>query len=470
MAHQPGLEVLVPPSDPEIISKNHSTSRNTYTDLAPEVVPVELLHHQSHRPEAILARKDHEKVSAIVTSEESSYALGNPAPGYSKYLHGRHRRLLTLSGIGIFILIIVAAVVGGVVGSKRNDTSSVSPIATPGTPTSSASLPKSTVTPPRPLQSNSGLAVAGWRTQDEFFNLRIFYQDQDDGLKFSEYKSDGAGWGGTTKVDREDILSNTTLGATVILEMNPPQYELFFLNTSSLVTGNNFRDRVTKITGDVDSIDGYPILAHSKSRLSTFWPYVALQKPNETLHIVNWVGIDPTAWQNQTLGIDALEGSSLAILPLSSSYQAPYHTALVYRRPDGVLSLHSLEYGSAGSELLTVDIGGSYPSSFGSFAVARENDPNNGTNIYILYQTESNDLEYVYYRGDSWKRGPSSDVLKNADPGTDITCLTESIWDGLAVMSPKYDMSRCFFYSGGRIKQVHFNGTGWTEAETVPYP
>lgn len=139
----------------------------------------------------------------------------------------------------------------------------------------------------------------------------------------------------------------------MICHRNQPQYELFFKNTSSLVTGNNFRDRVTKFNGDFDSIDGYPILAHSKSRLSTCWPYIALQKPNKTLHVVNWVGVDPNAWQNQTLGVDALEGSSLAILPLSSSYQAPYHVALVYRQPDGVLALHSLEYGSAGSELRT---------------------------------------------------------------------------------------------------------------------
>lgn len=260
-----------------------------------------------------------------------------------------------------------------------------------------------------------------------------------------------------------------TLLSNMMSYHDQPQYELFFQNTSSLVTGNNFRDRVTGIGGDFDSIDGFPILAHSKSRLVTCWPYIVLQKPNRTLSVVNWIGQNPTPWQNYSLGIDASKGSSLAILPLSKTYEDPYRSALVYRGSDGVLALHSLEYGTTGSELQTgwsylvilslsafltnwrllVDIGGSYLSSFGAFAVARENDPNNGTNIYILYQTESNDLEYVYNRGDSWKLGASSDVLKNADPSTDITCLTESIWDGLAVMSSKYDMSRCFFYSGG---------------------
>ncbi|KAI0971465.1 hypothetical protein F4678DRAFT_85102 [Xylaria arbuscula] len=466
MSDQPGLEVVVPGANPEVASQSHSTSQNryAYSDTSPEVVPIELLHRQSHRPEAIYALES-EKELITNASEERSHGLANLI---EKSFKGRHGRLI-LIGIGILILIVVGAVVGGVVGSRRSD--SVSSTATPGTPTSpSSSSPTSAVTSSRPIQSNSGLAVAGWRTQNDYFDFRVFYQDQDDDLRFSEYQSDGAGWGNSTKVDREDVMLNTTLGATVILEMNPPQYELFFHNTSSLVTGNNFRDRVTRLGGDFDSIDNYPLLAHTRSRLSTYWPYIVLQRPNGTLQVVNWIGTDPTLWKNQSLEIVASEGTSLAVIPLSSSYQAPYKAALVYRRTDGILALHSLEYGTAGSGLQTVEIGGSYESSFGAFAVARENDLNKGTNMYILYQTESNDLEYVYFKGDSWELGSSSDVLKNADPSTDITCLTESIWDGLAAMSSTYDMSRCYFYSRGQIKQVQFNGSLWTEAENIPYP
>ncbi|KAI0444553.1 hypothetical protein F4803DRAFT_243909 [Xylaria telfairii] len=464
---QPGLEVVAPQADLEVASQSRSTLQNSHThlDSSPEVVPIEYYHPQSHKPEANHALEVGEKGLISSSSEERNHGSANLTP---KFLKGRRGRFI-LIGIGVFILVVVAAVVGGVVGSRRSD--SVSSTATSGEPISSSpptssSSPTSTGTSSRPLQSNTGLAVAGWRTQNDFFTLRVFYQDQDDGLRFSEYNSDGAGWGASTKVDREDVLSNTSMGATAILQMNP--YELFFQNTSSLVTGNNFRDRVSGIGGDFDSIDGYPILTHPKSRLVTCWPYIVLQKPNKTLSVVNWIGQDPTPWQNYSLGIDASGGTSLAILPLSRTYQSPYHSALVYRGPDGVLALYSLEYATTGSQLQTVGIGGSYSSSFGAFAVARENDPNNGTNIYILYQTESNDLEYVYYRGDSWELGGTSDVLKNADPSTDITCLTESIWDGLAVMSSKYDMSRCFFYSGGRIKHVQFDGTAWTEAEIIP--
>ncbi|KAI0518044.1 hypothetical protein F5B22DRAFT_645293 [Xylaria bambusicola] len=340
MRDQPGLEVVVPRADLEVASQSYSTSQNhyAYSDISPEVVPIELLHRQSHRPEAIYAFGSEKEL------------INNPSG-----VRGHGLANLTEKSFNV-------------VGSRRSD--SVSSTAALGTPTSSSSSsPISGVTSSRPIQSNSGLAVAGWRTQNEFFNFRVFYQDQDDALRFSEYQSDGAGWGNSTKVNREDVMLNTTLGATIILENNPPQYELFFQNTSSLV------------------------------------PHCGETSPWTSSHL---------------------------------------------KEP--------------------LEIGGSYKSSFSAFTVAREKDLNNGTNMYILYQTESNDLDYVYSKGDSWELGSSSDVLKNADPSTDITFLTESIWDGKAVMSSTYDMSRCYFYSRGQIKQVKFNGSLWTEAENIPYP
>ncbi|KAJ2970914.1 hypothetical protein NUW58_g9557 [Xylaria curta] len=452
MADQPGLEVVVPPEQ-RTTSQFRSVSQNLRTslDTFPEVVPFELLNHRSLKPEAIPPFEEEGNGSISGPSGERNNGLTTLTP---KFLTGPYGRRI-LIGIGILIVAVVAAVVGGVIGSRRSN--SVSSTPTSGSTTPPPPPPTSTLTVSRPLQSNSGLAAAGWRTQGGFFNLRVFYQDEGDGLRFSEYKSDGSGWGNSTKVDRRDVLSNTTLGATAILDMSPPQYELFFQNTSYLVTGNNFRDGISPQGGLFDSIDERPILAHSKSRLTTYWPYVALQKPNLTLHVINWIGEVGNPWQNQSLGITALEGTSLAILPQSASYGYPYRAALIYRGPNGLLALHSLDnpwpFTASNQQGFLVTIGGAQSSSFGVFAVARKNDPNNATNIYILYQTASNDLEYVYYHGDSWKLGPASDALMNADASTDITCLSESIWFGKAVMSAKYDMSRCYFFSEGRIKE-----------------
>ncbi|KAI0182853.1 hypothetical protein EV127DRAFT_491251 [Xylaria flabelliformis] len=107
-------------------------------------------------------------------------------------------------------------------------------------------------------------------------------------------------------------------------------------------------------------------------------------------------------------------------------------------------------------------------SSFGAFAVARKGDTKNATDMYILYQNPSNDLEYSHYFGGSWEPGQVADALKNADPSTDITCLTEGIWPGSAAMSSAYDMSRCYFLSSGRVREVRFDGMAWTDMGEVP--
>ncbi|KAI1108975.1 hypothetical protein F5Y14DRAFT_434228 [Nemania sp. NC0429] len=473
---QPGLEVVVPPTDPEVASPSRSTLQNSHTplDAPPEVVPIEY-YDRSHRAEAIYPYGESaEEEAKGIPSEETSHGSASPA---ANFLNGR-RGLLILVGIAAFVLLAVSAVVGGVLGSRDREsaplttgtTSMTMTATTEGTQTSSPSSPESTGAPSHPRQSSPGLAVAGWRTSNESFTFRLFYQDKDDGLRFSEYNSGGVGWGNSTKVERADVLSNTSIGANVIMQVDPRQYEMFFLNTSYLITGNNFRDGFSNIGGDFDTIDQYPLRTHSESRLVSCWPYIVLQTPNMGLSVIHWLGHGPVAWQNFSLGIDASVGTSLAILPLTRTYFGPYYNAaVVYRGPGGGFALYSLEFGGTGSELETVGIGESASSAFGAFAVARENDSDYSTNIYILYQTESNDLAYIYNRGYSWELGVSSDVLKNADPSTDIACLTQSIWEGVAEMSSSYDMSRCFFYSGGRMKHVLFNGTAWVEGEAIPY-
>lgn len=81
-----------------------------------------------------------------------------------------------------------------------------------------------------------------------------------------------------------------------------------------------------------------------------YWPYTALQQPDLTLHIVEWTGVRGAEWQNQSLGINALEGTSLVIVPQSTSYDSPHTAALVYQRDAGLLALHSLEFGKIGYE------------------------------------------------------------------------------------------------------------------------
>ncbi|KAI0451618.1 hypothetical protein F5B21DRAFT_527882 [Xylaria acuta] len=453
MVDQPRLEAI-PSTHPE--AALHPLSRlrcfPTSSDAAPEAVPHELLDRQLLKPEVVQPLGEREKFFVGVASGETNSVLVDPTPT----LHtGPSKQQINIR-VGILVLVlvvVVASVVGGVIGSRHSGNNSST--ATSPLPTPSSSRPMSTLTPLHSPQPNSRLSASGWRTSGGFFNFRVFYQDQSDDIRFAD----------SEKVEREGILSTTGTGASSI-----PQLELFFLNKSSLLSGNNFREGTTPLGGLYDSIDEYPVPIHSKSRLGTYWPYIVMQKPDLSLHLVYYLLLNPVKgiWQNRSLGITAPEGTALAIVPLSSSYDDPYPAALIYRRNDGPLGLYSLNYNRTGYDSGAVTIDLPQTSSFGAFAVARGSNIKNATDIYILHQTASNDLEYVYYHGDSWQPGLASDALKNADPSTDITCLTEAVWFGYAVMSTAYDMSRCYFLSGGHIKEVGFDGAMWTDMGYVP--
>lgn len=88
--------------------------------------------------------------------------------------------------------------------------------------------------------------------------------------------------------------------------------------------------------------------------------------------------------------------------------------------------------------------------------------------IYAVYIDPENVMQYVAWSNNNWGNPTTHDALTGADNGTDITCLTEGIWDNRNQLSTKTDMSRCYFQSGGRIKEVMYNGTSWTVVGFLP--
>lgn len=159
----------------------------------------------------------------------------------STLTQGKSRRRLYIL-IVVLVLALIGAIVGGVVGglSRRNhdasseestsipvtSVASDSPTKTVVVDSSTSSTISSTPTPTATLQSlrpNSKLAVTGWRA-DGGFNIRLFYQDRKDNLRFSEYSSDEDSWSSSNKVLATDVMSGTPIGVGTHVPVDPVSF------------------------------------------------------------------------------------------------------------------------------------------------------------------------------------------------------------------------------------------------------
>ncbi|CAJ2510600.1 Uu.00g062250.m01.CDS01 [Anthostomella pinea] len=370
----------------------------------------------------------------------------------------RRRRVSVWIAVVVFLIAALAGGLAGGLSSRFGDSrSESSPAIAPAGNSSTPGLAGN-------IRSGSRLSIAGWRASSNTFNTHLFYQDRDDIFRHMEYSSDVDSWQGPRMATTYDALAKSPMACTSIMVDQPPQVELFYLNSSLLVTGENFRDGYTLPEGGYDSIDDNPVGTDDASRLATYWPYVVMQDTGGALRQITY------GWWNSTIGISGSTGTGMAIVPQTASYESPNTAGLIYRGTDGNLAGQWLGYNQAASkwDIDTVPI--PEDSAIGAFAVARPNDASNATIIYVLYQDSSNSIQYMSYDVGSWTKGSSDSALANADPATDITCLTEGVWPGVNMITDAYDMSRCYFMYQGQLKQVLFNGTGWEDLGFVDIP
>lgn len=108
-------------------------------------------------------------------------------------------------------------------------------------------------------------------------------------------------------------------------------------------------------------------------------------------------------------------------------------------------------------------------SAIGAFTYGRKD---NLVNTYILYQDTDGILQVRWQSDTSGWMGPQTyPALADADMGTDITCLTQPAWDETKVtLSSATDMNRCYFQSGGKVKEVRFDGGDWKDLGFIPMP
>ncbi|KAH7308668.1 hypothetical protein B0I35DRAFT_483193 [Stachybotrys elegans] len=427
-------------------------------------------------------------------------------------------------GAGVLLLIVVAGVVGGVVGvqqARNNDngdvdgsvrgegangggapTESDAPSGTevlPSSTVSSAPSATSTTTSasqmPTSIANNSALAAVAWDLEGEY-NMFLAYQDSEGALMYSHAKGDDAS-GRTNWAAPEEVQSEyqprevSSLGMAMLPQISrnsndrTPQLEWFFVNGSSHLNGVNMNMADESRGFSEDSITELMLGVQRSSKIASYWPYVLLQGLDNQLNLIYYNG----GWQIAPTGVGAQPRSHFAIVPLSRNFTLSRNDgawALLYQGDNGRL-LPSVS--PTGRDAVWDPLKEMWESTFppitiadegpfAAFSVATPGAANvDNVDTYVLYQEEdSSDIKQLWFSPNNGEwRTSSPGNLRGADEGTQIACITAPTWTnertvGTRLLGETSDLTRCFFFKEGRVVESRFNGRDWSRPVRVEMP
>ncbi|KAK3301767.1 uncharacterized protein B0T15DRAFT_578028 [Chaetomium strumarium] len=425
-------------------------------------------------------------------AKDASQELSKPKEGWRK----RKRLWLVLAGIGT-VAVILIVVLGAVFGSRAGRASSKDPASQTTSSsdanntnnpnnTASGSNTTTTTTKPQSIRQGSSLSVTGWRKPDGNVETYLFYQDPQDGLRYS--RCDTSHRTTTTGGEANDSTCweppvrfnsyarpNTPLAASTILwgDQYQPQTVLFYSGFKTRLLGVNFNDQFSPNTSD-SSINNRQqpqqasdtqnqnnqnhIFTILDGALASYWPWTLYQDASGALfHVRNLLGGNfapsDTAWDNNPTNITAaVAGSALAVVPLSANFSriavkggyAVFYYQSSSQDKDKDKDGGRLAVGI--TDLDSPELAADYPLSWpteipaivlpraapmAGFSVARPGDALQRVDTYLLYRDDKNDVNVLYTSADGeedggrvqWKTA-RPDALKGVDPDTDIACLT----------------------------------------------
>lgn len=150
------------------------------------------------QPVATNANAESQYLNPNTTNSPSPSWLKNEAQEQGKKdVKVKRWVLWTIGGI-VILLVALGAILGGVLGARSGSHGSTSVVSNTTSNATSSDTPKTT--PLQSIRTGSKLAVTGYRTKTDYA-IRLFYQDQDHQLRFSDKESSGANWTDSTVLD-----------------------------------------------------------------------------------------------------------------------------------------------------------------------------------------------------------------------------------------------------------------------------
>ncbi|KAI1140566.1 hypothetical protein F5Y05DRAFT_424438 [Hypoxylon sp. FL0543] len=399
---------------------------------------------------------------------------------------GRSRRKLYIFiGLIVAIVVIVGAVVGGVLGSKASknvSTTAQAPAQAPSPASDSTSSPLASPSPsisPSPkvnttaVRAQTRLSVTGRRVAGNGFTSRLFWQGGDNKIRTSRYTSTSGSWSTPLVFDSINAKPGTPIAATLFLR--DPQFEVFYLDPSSIFRGLNFgEDETVPKTDSIDTSRPAFSIAEN-SRVAAYWPYMIYQNPNATFHRLvyyapagGYFNDTVRGWSNPGVMPLGDNGTGIAVVPVVQEFKVPYAAGIAYRGQDGRLSVFSFGGDDTGISWDSGTPNVSIPAGTAIAATAVGRPNSNTTNTWILYQDDSNKIQTVWQEdGNGWQ-GPQE--VGEADAGTDIACLTEQTGDDPSQVSlaGQTDMRRCYYQYRGAIQEKRLTSSAWVDGDVIP--
>ncbi|KAI1874221.1 uncharacterized protein JN550_002800 [Neoarthrinium moseri] len=476
----PGLQASLPGSN----QQGTWHSQDQY-DIAPEKATYSEHHTAS---ESVWGSQ-----TAYDTAPETHYAPTNAMSQYvataaagaqdAERARRRKRRIFCI-GTTIFVVIVLGAVLGGVLGSRsaRNSTSPSSNSTTSGaSPTASGSGSTNTAAAsPTSIKSNSRMTVSGYRnSRMTNFTQRLFFQGQDNVLRYVDKTSGGSGWSEPVVLDTlaYEPMTDGPLASIAMISggVDNPFFSVFYLDKDSYIRQWFFDPDEGSLKGITGDMNGQPPIKAQK--IAAHDPWIITQDLDDGLRVIYHSGSSPP-FNNYTVNITATPGTGL--VSLDSRQQQAGGGGFIYRGTDGKMAtwLDPKIYAeNVTASWLDATLSYEIPekSPIGAFTVTRPYNAEDKVNTYVLYQDDHGVIQVVWQdsKAASWNGPQTFDALSNAAAGTDITCLSQIAWSAQSVsLSSQQDMNLCYFQEKdtNRVKEVWYNGKEWINNGYVSLP
>ncbi|KAK0634202.1 hypothetical protein B0T14DRAFT_467522 [Immersiella caudata] len=418
----------------------------------------------------------------------------------------RRRRLWILIGALTGLVVVLAAALGGTLGARAAaggssaDGSSAGATTANGTATSTATTPSNTQQRLQQIRQGSSLAVTGIRKLDGGLDAFLFYQDPQDEVRFSRCNAAPASAGDTKNCWDVPTTINTfaranaQLSASTILygdKMNG-QTQLVYSGDRNRYLSSNINEQYTPRFTD-DSVNAKQYTMGPNSSLASYWPWTVYQDSADRLHHVRNLllsGDAPQAdWDNNVMEITALNGSRLAVVPMSTNMTRITQKggyAVFYQNPQGRLSVSITSLDSPQLDptyplswptaLPSIDLPQRAPIA--ALSVARPSDPRQRVDTHVWYLDASSNINVLYTdlsSGSPVWRSSQPAALRGADPDTSLACLNMATSPLAADGKPRLlelasADTKCYFQRGGLVMEARLDGGDWVVTGNVPIP